>query len=184
MEKKCHQCSKPSTLHITELREGGVQELHLCESCAHQYLTEKPSLDESEGLESVANQLAEIATEQDLDALNDLVCPQCGISFHEFRSKGRLGCPHDYIAFEAELTPLLENIHGEIRHTGKFPKRAPQASQHQYRLIRLRNDLRESVENEEYEESARLRDEIQQLEAELTSNETAGDSSEEHESPN
>ena len=42
-------------------------------------------------------------------------CPSCGISFKEFRSQGRLGCPHDYIAFQSELLPLLENIHGETQ---------------------------------------------------------------------
>ena len=36
--KKCRRCSKPATLHITEMREGGVHELHLCETCYQEYL--------------------------------------------------------------------------------------------------------------------------------------------------
>ena len=69
--------------------------------------------------------------------------------------------------FTVEALPLLENIHGETQHTGKFPKRAPDASQRQYQLIKLRNELRTAVEDEEYERAARLRDEISTLESEL-----------------
>lgn len=165
--KKCSRCSKSATLHITEIREGVVQELHLCESCAHEYLSNSnspASMSEAEGL---AEKIAEAAGDQDLDELDQLVCPNCGITFREFRSQGRLGCPHDYIAFSRELMPLLENIHGETQHAGKFPKRAPDASQRQYQLIKLRNELRTAVEDEEYETAARLRDEIATLESEL-----------------
>lgn len=156
--KKCTKCAKTATLHITEIRKGAVQEVHLCESCAQEYL----SLAES------AEDDVEAAEEADVDAelegIDELVCPSCGISFREFRSQGRLGCPHDYIAFEKELIPLLENIHSASQHTGKFPKRAPDASQRQYQLIKLRSELKQAVEAEDYEQAARVRDEIHRLE--------------------
>lgn len=161
--KKCSRCSKPAILHITEIEQSEVQELHLCESCAQEYLSSSgppPSTD------SFPEKLAEFASEHEMDELDQLVCPNCGITFREFRSQGRLGCPHDYIAFQRELTPLLENIHGETQHAGKFPKRAPKASQRQYRLIKLRSELRTAIEQENYEAAAGLRDEIQSLEAE------------------
>ncbi len=72
------------------------------------------------------------------------------------------------MAFEAELLPLLENIHGETEHTGKFPRRAPESSRRQFELVRLRNKLRSAVEAESYEEAARLRDEISDLESAST----------------
>ena len=160
---KCKRCSKPATLHITEIRDGAVQELHLCETCAQAYLNQEPE-EATDSAEETAQKQAESLEEYD-----HLVCPNCGITFREFRSQGRLGCPHDYIAFAKELKPLLENIHGETQHSGKFPKRAPHASQLQYRLIKLRSDLRNAVEEEEYETAARLRDEIQSLEKEFES---------------
>ena len=164
--KKCSRCSKPATLHITEVRENSVEEeLHLCESCAHQYIkTEEGSDGDEEGF---AVKLPEVTGEGELEELDQLVCPNCGITFREFRSHGRLGCPQEYIAFSRELMPLLEQIHGETQHAGKIPKRAPDASQRQYRLIKMRNQLRSAVDDEQYEEAARLRDEIQTLEAEL-----------------
>ena len=167
--KKCRNCSKPATMHITDIREGEVHELHFCESCAHDYMqSTDPDPSDSPGAFPF-----KFANEQSLSELDQSECPNCGITFREFRSQGRLGCPHDYVAFGAELLPLLENIHGETQHCGKVPKRAPAASQRQYQLIKLRNELRSAVDEEKYEDAARLRDEIQTLETEL--NEQAED---------
>lgn len=172
--KKCRRCSKPATLHITELRSGDVQELHLCENCAHEYLNNPHTMDEGNEAEALAAKLSQVAEGEDLEEMDQLVCPNCGITFREFRSQGRLGCPHDYIAFEDELLPLLENIHEETQHTGKFPKRAPDISQRQYELIKLRSQLRTAVDEEAYEDAARLRDQIQTLEKELAAPQTDG----------
>lgn len=163
---KCSRCSKPATLHITEIRHGTVQAVHLCESCAQEYLSSSSLNEVADPADQLAAQLGQL-DEGELREYDDLVCPNCGLTFREFRQQGRLGCPHDYVAFEEELMPLLENIHGETQHVGKFPKRAPHESQRQYELIRLRNQLRSAVEDEQYEEAARLRDEIQTLESAL-----------------
>lgn len=176
--RKCTRCSKPATLHITELHEGEAHELHLCETCAHQYLNNpeaisssgeasEPKSKQQEAAENLSAKLSEAVGDRELEELDHLECSNCGITFNEFRNRGRLGCPHDYVAFERELMPLLENIHGATQHCGKFPKRAPDSSQRQYRLIKLRNELRVAIESEQYEEAARLRDEIQTLETEL-----------------
>ncbi len=160
--KKCGRCSKPAVLHITEIREGDVQALHLCESCAKDYLNTSPT-ESPAPAETVKGSLSsEVPDEAD-----DKTCPNCGISFKEFRAQGRLGCAHDYVVFQEELLPLLENIHGETQHVGKVPKRAPDASQRQFRLVKLKSRLRAAVEEELYEEAARLRDEIATLETQL-----------------
>lgn len=161
--KKCRRCSKPATLHITELRDGDVHELHLCETCYHEYLDYSESASQEEEPEISI----EIAEGQSLEDIDQLQCSKCGISFREFRSQGRLGCPHDYMEFEAELMPLLENIHGETQHCGKLPAQASDSSQQQYELIRLRKELQSAVDSEAYETAAELRDTIQSLESEL-----------------
>lgn len=169
---KCHRCPKLATLHITEIVKGEARELHLCEECAKQYLE---SNGPGEGTEETAGGLIKAPAglgEAELEELEKLVCSTCKMTFREFRSAGRLGCSHCYIAFREELLPLLENIHGETHHCGKFPKRAPDDSQKRFQLIKLRNDLRLAVAEESYEEAARLRDQIQELETE-TSHEPA-----------
>ena len=166
--KKCRRCSKPATLHITELRQGEATEIHLCESCAKDYLSQAEEMSTPDS-DLQFDQLDE-SDKPEVYGMDDRVCPNCGITFREFRSQGRLGCPHDYVAFETDLIPLIENIHGETQHCGKLPRRAPDSSRRQHQLIRLRSDLKLAVEEEDYETAARLRDEIQEVEAQLKGN--------------
>jgi protein arginine kinase activator len=171
---KCQQCEKPATFHITELTGGKPMELHLCENHARQYLTQ--SGNEPAGASSMAAALAQQMaqkmqvgqTAEELAELDQQACPICGITFFEFRSQGRLGCPHDYVCFQAQLEPLILNIHGESEHVGKTPHRRPKASEQRTQLIRLRREMKEAVAEEDYERASRLRDEIQRTEAETT----------------
>ena len=157
---KCNKCTKPATLHITEvLGDEQFEELHLCEDCAQKYLYEpQPKKGSAAKAEAPSDEADEAG------ALNDRQCDVCGLKFVEFRNTGRLGCPHDYEAFKAELTPLLESIHGEARHTGKAPRRLPQTKHAQAELTQLRKKLHQAVVEEAYEEAARIRDRIRQLE--------------------
>ena len=157
--QKCQKCHNPATLHITEVLDGSqFEELHLCEQCANKYLYEpqqKPGSGKGSALE---------VREGDEGLFNQTECPQCGLKFVEFRNTGRLGCPHDYQAFREELLPLLENIHGEVRHVGKVPRRLPQNKETQSELMQLRNRLKQAVTKEDYEEAAKIRDRIRRLE--------------------
>src|SRR5215471_18742443 len=147
---KCQKCPKAATLHITEiLGDEQFEELHLCEECANKYLYEPQGKGAGKG-ESGASD------EDDASALNQRECPNCGIKFVEFRNSGRLGCPHDYEEFREELVPLLENIHGDVRHSGKTPRRLPHTKQTQAELTQLRKQLHQAVTKEAYEEAARL----------------------------
>lgn len=158
---KCQKCSKQATLHITEIiSEDQFEELHLCEECAHKYLYEP----QQKGAGTKAGEAGAVEEGDEASALNQRECPLCGIKFVEFRNSGRLGCPHDYQEFRDELTPLLENIHGDTRHCGKTPRRQPHNKQTQSELIQLRKQLHQAVTKEAYEEAARIRDQIRQLE--------------------
>jgi|SRR4051794_20862352 protein arginine kinase activator len=157
---KCQKCTKAATLHITEIvSEDQVEELHLCEECAHKYLYEPQK--QQAGVKAAPPGAAEEGEEP---AVLNRECEVCGIKFVDFRNTGRLGCPHDYQEFREELLPLLENIHGETRHTGKAPRRLPQSKQTQSELLQLRKQLLQAINKEAYEEAARLRDRIRRLE--------------------
>jgi protein arginine kinase activator len=164
---KCQKCDKPATFHITELTGGKPKELHLCEEHARDYLNENetPTEEPVGSAETLAQQLAGVGkTVEQLDKLDKTACPICGITFFDFRSKGRLGCSHDYVCFEKELEPLLTNIHGETAHIGKRPKRSQGDTDRLTELIRLRKELKTAVTNEKYEEASQLRDQIRRLE--------------------
>jgi protein arginine kinase activator len=155
---KCQKCTKQATLHITEvLAEEQFEELHLCEECAHKYLYEP---------QKKAGKPGGAAAEEgdEVSELNHKECPACGIKFVEFRNSGRLGCPNDYQEFKDELLPLLESIHGDTKHMGKTPRRQPQLKLTQSELTNLRKQLHQAVTREAYEEAAKIRDRIRQLE--------------------
>jgi len=166
---KCQKCDRPATFHITELTGGKPQELHLCEEHARHYLNES-----SEGLEAgsgvpsslvqnMAQQMSLSQASEELKEIDQKTCAICGITFFDFRSRGRLGCPHDYACFEEQLDPLILGIHGESRHVGKSPKRAGQTDDNRTLLIRLRRELDEAVARENYEQASKLRDQIKEI---------------------
>jgi len=163
---KCNKCAKQATFHITDLTGDGVLALHLCPDCAKHYLQTEDSqkIDASAMSSVLGKQISPLgkATEemQDLDSRE---CPICGISFYEFRQGGRLGCPHDYVFFSDELEPLLQNVHGENEHVGKQPQRGFYDTQSQTELIRLRREMKEAVEQENYEQASKLRDQIREI---------------------
>ncbi len=164
---KCQYCEKPATFHITELTGDEPSELHFCEEHARIYLTQS-SHEQQETTNSLAGVLAQHLkvgqTAEDLAQLDQRACPVCGVTFYEFRHAGRLGCPHDYICFHDELEPLIMNIHGAKEHVGKRPQHGAREAGHQTRLIQLRREMKEAVEQEDYEQASKLRDEIRRLE--------------------
>jgi protein arginine kinase activator len=166
---KCQKCSKPATFHITDIERGKPREFHFCEEHAHQHLRPPEGNEEAPPISDLAKKLivsGPAGGAREATPADKQICPNCHISFLDFRNSGRLGCWHDYEVFRDELMPLLENIHDETRHSGKVPKRAPRNTQQQTTLIQLRNDLKRAVAAEDYETAARVRDKIRAIEQE------------------
>jgi protein arginine kinase activator len=162
---KCQKCAKPATFHITDIERGKPRDYHFCDEHARQHLTPSDEPSETTAMGVLAQKLAGgSGTGREPSAADKQICPNCNITFLEFRNSGRLGCPYDYEVFRDELMPLLENIHDETRHSGKVPKRAPRNSQQQTTMIQLRNDLKRAVAAEDYETAARIRDKIRSIE--------------------
>jgi protein arginine kinase activator len=160
---KCQRCPKQASLHITEvLGENRVEELHFCEECAKKYLYEPTPAKKS--ATTTPPPTAKAKPSESTEELGSKTCEACGLKFVEFRNSGRLGCPHDYDSFLAELLPLLESIHGDVRHMGKTPRRQPRQKSTQKALAGLRKQLAQAVTEENYEEAAQLRDQIRTLE--------------------
>jgi protein arginine kinase activator len=167
MNVYCQKCQKEAaSVHVTDIDDGGTKsELHLCEECAKtQNVPQAP-------VSSVLSLFKELMEKTNtVSRTRDRVCPQCGLSFGEFKSKGRFGCAHDYEVFLSRVVPLLERIHGASEHLGESDaahatKSAGDAAATE--LKRLRRDLQRVVKSEEYEEAARIRDRIQHLEKEI-----------------
>jgi len=157
----CQNCgANPATIHLTNIDDDNERiELNYCEECAAaQGISHEVSLPAK--LASVVAAAASVTE-------TDLSCPHCGLSFSEFRRKGRLGCPMDYEAFRVPLEVMLRAEHdNSIRHRGRLPHgRLQVQSTVNERLLYLRRELNEAVQAEKYEDAARIRDEIRSIES-------------------
>jgi protein arginine kinase activator len=159
---KCQFCSKPATVHLTDIVENQKKETHLCQACAEaQQLIKQKELNLPAILQSLIGQ--HLGPQS--DELARLCCPACGIKYMEFRAQGRLGCPHDYQVFRSGLGTLLNRIHRSTRHVGKAPRQRGPSAERLIEIAQLRRQLQSAVDAEAYEEAARIRDLLRQKEA-------------------
>lgn len=164
MSYPCQACHKQAaTVHQIDISpQGEKKERHLCEACSQNEGVIPKPLTASQSLELITGFVLNKAGVQELA---ELTCPKCKTTFVEFRNTGLLGCPHDYEVFEKALTPLIERAHaGSRHHIGKAPHRRETPRSAEGDLLRLKRELDRAVDNERYEEAARLRDRIRVLE--------------------
>jgi protein arginine kinase activator len=159
----CEACqTNPARVHLTDVSNNKKKEVHLCDDCAQaQGVTVKSYMSKASASAEVG--AVESAVEVSTGA-DGQKCPQCNISYRQFRSAGKFGCPHDYVIFKPKLDDLLEKIHGRNEHVGKVPSRATDQIAREHELRNLRDDLDVAVREEAYERAAELRDRIYRLE--------------------
>ncbi|MFA5411530.1 MAG: UvrB/UvrC motif-containing protein [Candidatus Omnitrophota bacterium] len=158
----CDICGKnQATVHLTEIVDEQMTELHLCEDCARQ---KSAQMESQFGLSDLLAGLAEFEKpEKDLEAAS-LKCPSCKLTYADFKKIGRLGCGSCYTAFKKYLGPLLKRIHGSSQHLGKTPVRVAGGLKKKIDAQDLRYKLQQAIEREAFEEAAKLRDQIKELE--------------------
>lgn len=156
----CQNCKKhTATVHLTDLIGGDKQERHLCETCAAQ---EGVTVKQHVSINDVLNSF--LMCQAGVQELAKVRCPECGLSFIEFRSQGVLGCPNDYEAFGEALANVIERAQdGRTQHTGKSPGQVVTIDPKQQLKADLQRQLRGAVEQEDYERAAKLRDQIAEL---------------------
>lgn len=155
----CESClKKKATVHYTEIIKNQMVKINLCEDCAKE-----------KGIDiyskfTVADLLSGLT---DLEGAKTLVedreCPECGMTYGEFKETGRFGCAECYNTFEEMLATLFEAIHKASRHVGKMPKRWSKKGAGEVELKTLEDQLDKAVRAEAFEEAARIRDQIKML---------------------
>ena len=167
---KCQKCDKVATYVISELMGSKPKEHHFCEEHAREYLGQLSVQGGTAGnlvsalSQGLPKKMAINKTTEELQELDQQTCPICGVSFYDFRSRGYLGCPHDYDFFHKQIDAFIQNIHGAKQHTGKVPIRKIDNTQERMILIKHRRDLEDAIQYEDYERAAKLRDKINELE--------------------
>src|SRR6266581_4948984 len=135
----CDVCKcNDATVFLTQILEGKMQKVNLCDACS---------------IEKGAS------TQK---------CPVCGFSQADFKKTGRLGCSACYVTFAEGLGGLLKAMHKGTEHVGKLPERAQRDMKLNHRMRALNENLQKAVAEEKYETAASLRDQIKQLESDLS----------------
>ncbi|OUW15397.1 MAG: hypothetical protein CBD18_08940 [Opitutales bacterium TMED158] len=156
----CSQCSKPSSVYLTQILEGQVKKLSLCQNCPH---AAKAQAVETVGIVDPSKAGAKPFTQGIRSIEGGLSCPNCGFKLETFKEFGRLGCPTCYDVFASQLKSVFQKVHKGMEHRGKRPTGC-EASVSQEEIEALKRELQERVDKEEYEEAAALRDRIWKLE--------------------
>ena len=161
----CDVCGKnPATVHLTEIIDEQMNELHLCEDCARH---KSAAMEQQFGLSDLLAGMADFekspSKEEDTVTIK---CPNCGLAYADFKKIGRLGCGECYDVFRKYLAPLLKRIHGSNQHIGKNPAKTKVATKPYKKktsLSELKSQLQKAIFSEAFEEAARLRDQIKKI---------------------
>src|SRR5207302_3395068 len=111
----CDVCKQnPATVFLTQIVDGKMQKVNLCESCSKEKGVTDPT-----GF-ALADLLLGLGAAQAIEGGNSVQkCPTCGFSQQDFKKTGRLGCPACYDTFAEGLQSLLKGMHKGTAHHGK-----------------------------------------------------------------
>ncbi len=171
--QECHQ--RPATVHLTQVINGQKTEIHVCEQCAKEkgymnYGEENFTLNDllsgifySEGNSPLGGQKSQAQPHS-----THLKCPTCGLTYQEFARIGKFGCADCYKTFDDRLNPIFRRVHsGNTRHDGKIPRREGGNLHLKRQVDEYKEQLQRLIEKEEFEEAAKIRDEIRSIESQL-----------------
>ena len=163
----CQNCGKnEATTHIKQIINGDMAESHLCSDCA-------AHLGYSDVFSGFGLNLSELFggflgdMMPSLSSGNTPRCPKCGTSFDEIARDGRVGCADCYRTFYDKLLPSIQRIHGKIKHSGKTVSAVseqPKAETTEEKIAKLKAAMNDAVSKQDFENAAKIRDEIKALE--------------------
>ncbi|MDO7908383.1 UvrB/UvrC motif-containing protein [Paenibacillus sp. JX-17] len=168
----CQECGKrPATLHFTKIVNGEKTEFHICETCAREKGEMIPGTPNGFSIHSLLSGLLDFDPSIKGQASGSPPpsprCEECGMTYSQFSKIGRFGCSSCYKYFNDRLDPLFKRVHGSTSHIGKIPVRSGGRIKVERKIEELKQELQGSIQAEEFETAAQLRDQIRQLEKEI-----------------
>lgn len=175
----CETCKeRPATLHLTNIINGKKTEIHVCQQCAK----EKGYIESDEDAYSIHDLLSDLFNfkssyskqpAQNAHEIHQSKCNKCGMTYQEFAKVGKFGCSNCYQSFADRLNPIFQRVHSEnIEHNGKIPKRQHVHLQKKRLLQDYRETLQRLIEEENFEEAAKVRDKIRAVEKKESTDDT------------
>lgn len=174
----CDYCKKREvSVRYTQVINGIKREMHLCEDCSRKLGIQANNFSMPIDFTSFLGDFVE----NYMDALSPLlqekktlVCDKCNRSYEDFMESGKFGCDHCYEVFEKQISPLLKRLQGDNQYSGKViqsqkkntvsPKEQEKSEGNEEKIRTLKLKIKECIRLEKYEEAAKIRDEIKDLE--------------------
>lgn len=162
----CQICkSREAELILNSTINGIKSEFHICKECAvlfeHQLSSlALPQFNLNDLLIGLLSALDFYEKEGSIPVYRKMICTNCQLSYEEFQKTGKLGCSQCYQFFIEKLKPILIKLQGNHQHYGKIPHNMINANNMRKEISKLKKELDNAVQKEEYEKAARLRDEI------------------------
>lgn len=166
---KCQHCNQnEATTYFKQNINGEVTEMHLCSDCAREMGLMDSFMPENMFADSFLGNLlgAGIPSMNILSGVDR--CENCGSTFNDIINSGRVGCSNCYSKFSDKLEPSIVKLHGNTSHIGKHisysevPEKEKKP-QEKDELTRLKEELKQAVKEQRFEDAAVLRDKIKGL---------------------
>ncbi|MDD2628327.1 MAG: UvrB/UvrC motif-containing protein [Clostridia bacterium] len=162
---KCSKCKiNEAKIKYEENVNGIKKSMDLCEECSRNLGILSSNIGFMDNLlMSLMDEPITIGTSKTLEN----TCKNCGYHFSDYTSTGLFGCPECYTTFEKRLLPMFHKIHGTASHlkdkNDKTVKNGKEIKK-ENTILELKGKLMKHIQNEEYEEAAKLRDLIKEKE--------------------
>jgi len=171
----CDFCKKNiAIVHLLRVQNDNVEKVNICSECARDF----SFFSEDDFYKDLSNILSKIFQSDQGSVYNGKVhqslgnievkknksCPFCRTDLKAIKKSGKMGCPHCYNEFRSVILPIIKAIHQDVEYRGKIPEYIPRKIKLEKSISDLRNRLNREIFVENFEEAARIRDEIKQLE--------------------
>ena len=165
---KCDFCNKKATVFLTQLVEGQMKKVCLCDPCAKERgVTDPTGFSLADlllgGVAAPAAKASVGKMPAQISAGGGRTCPTCGFTLDDLRRVRRFGCADCYSTFTEEVGQMVRGMHKGCSHIGKVPAGLMAMQVLHQRLEELRSRLDQAIASESYEEAAGIRDEIRNL---------------------
>ncbi len=166
----CQSCGKnQANTHIKKVINGELTEYMLCDKCAAKL--GYSNIFDGFGF-SFDNLLGSFfaANEPKFMPLNNKRCDFCGSSLEDISNTGKVGCSKCYDVFFDQLMPSIKRIHGNTKHAGKYASAVGQENIIKNEIQDLNEKMKVAINEQNFEEAARIRDKINGLKGKEQSN--------------
>lgn len=178
---KCENCgNNEANVKYTQIINGEKKQMFLCEECSQKLgindIHFNMPINFTSFLTDFFSDMNDISLMPTLGENNLLKCSKCGLIWDDFLHTGKFGCSNCYDDFESRINPILRSIQGATNHVGRIGNiiqgnnvkqnldEKMEENKNISKIEKLKEDLKQAVKEERYEDAAKIRDEIKREE--------------------